>query len=72
VNHHHIDRRVAADDIPLVEPARLFWRLPVIRHIRAIYHAWQIAKWNAFWGSLGMIPQGFDRRVLRQVWRGIV
>ena len=57
---------------PLVEPAGWFWRLPIIRHIRALYLAWRVAQWESVWRSAGMVPQDFDRRVIQQVWRGIV
>lgn len=60
------------DEIPLIEPAPLVWRLPIIRHARAIVLAWRVAGWEQNWRSIGMVPQSFDRRVLRQIWRGIV
>ena len=57
---------------PLIEPAPWPWRLPIVRHIRAIWHAWQIVRWEDHWRSMGMIPQGFDKRVVQQMWKGIV
>lgn len=60
------------DDKPLTTPAPLVWRLPIIRHVRAIFLACRVASWEQNWSSFGYVPQDFDRRVLRQIWRGIV
>lgn len=63
---------VEPDTTPLIEPAPLFWRLPIIRHVRALVHLWNVDRWEAQWRSLGMVPRDFDRRVIAQIWRGIV
>jgi len=63
---------IPEDVIPLIIPASLFWRLPIIRHARTLYHAYHVAGWERMFMSVGMIPQDFDRRVLRQMWKGIV
>lgn len=61
------------DTVPLIAPAPLFWRLPIIRHVRTIWRAWRVARWEQNRRSMGMIPRrDFDDRVLRQIWRGIV
>lgn len=59
-------------EAPLIKPASLIWRLPIIRHVRAVVVAWRVAGWERQWRSIGMIPTGFDQRVIRQIWRGIV
>lgn len=64
---------MSADDTkPLVHPAAWPWRLPIIRHVRAIYLAFRIAAWQRMWSSVGFVSSDFDQRVLRQIWRGIV
>ena len=62
----------AEDTKPLVYPAAWPWRLPIIRHVRAIYLAFRIAAWQRMWSSVGFVSSDFDQRVLRQIWRGIV
>ncbi len=57
---------------PLIEPAEWPWRLPVIRHLRAIYYAWRVAVWEDEWRSVGMTPQSFDWKVIEQIKKGIV
>jgi len=48
-------------------------RLPIIRHIRAIYHWHQMEKHYGFWGSLGMFPvnKHLDEDRIRRIWRGL-
>jgi hypothetical protein len=60
------------DKIPLVQPAAWPWRLPIIRHIRALYLSYRIAAWQSMWASVGFVSSDRDARVLRQIWRGIV
>lgn len=50
--------------------ANFFLRLPIIRHIRTIWHSILIDRHNRFWRSLGMIPTGYDHWVLYAMWRG--
>lgn len=63
---------MAAPEAPLIDPAPLFWRLPIVRHIRAIAYAWRLEAWEQQWRSVGFVPRDFDRRVISQMWRGIV
>jgi hypothetical protein len=54
-----------------VMPAAPRWkRLPVVRHLRALRAAWYVYENEAFWGRLGMIPNGYDRWVLHGIWKG--
>jgi len=55
------------------------WRMPAtqrwkriwgIRHIRAAYHARQVARHNAFWISVGKIPIGYDHWVIYGIRMG--
>ena len=45
-------------------------RLPVIRHIRAIYHNWRVSQHEWFYSRIGMLTSGYDRWVLHGIWRG--
>jgi hypothetical protein len=55
-------------------PARasIFWRLPIIRHLRWFYWARRVDEWYALWASIGMLPfyRDRDEAVLDQIWRG--
>lgn len=57
---------------PLPPPAPWPWRLPVVRHIRAIWTAWKIDRHYAAWGSIGALPVNaeYDRRCVEAIWRG--
>jgi hypothetical protein len=60
-------------EAPLTQPAPLFWRLPIVRHIRWAVHARRVGGWYRGWASLGYYEtNNFDRRCLDQIWRGIV
>jgi len=59
------------DESPLTEPAAWPWRLPIVRHIRFLWLAWRVARFQQATRGIG-IRTGFDERVLRQIWRGIV
>jgi hypothetical protein len=53
-------------------PAATWWkRLPVIRHIRAIYYRSKVVRHNAFWISVGKIPTGYDSWVVYGIARGM-
>lgn len=52
---------VAPEEWPLPPPARLFWRLPIIRHIRFVALAWRVAAWNSAWLSVGYVPDRLRR-----------
>ena len=52
------------DDVPR-------WKcLPVIRHIRFIYHGIRVERHNRFWSSLGQVPSGYDDWYLCAIYRG--
>lgn len=53
-------------------PTAPWWkRLPVVRHIRAIWIMWQIERWYAYGpGSIG-IRTGYDDWVAYGIWRGM-
>jgi hypothetical protein len=58
---------------PLTMPARLIWRLPIIRHVRWVVCRWRIGRWYSTWRDFGYYENNsFDRQVLDQIWRGIV
>ena len=60
-----------AEDFGWIMPAAPCWkRVPVIRHIRAIWGGWQVARHEAFYRALGGIPTGYDRWVLFGIWHG--
>jgi hypothetical protein len=66
-------RPAPAREMPLTMPAQLFWRLPLIRHIRWIACCWRVGRWYGVWRTLGYYENNsFDRQVLDQIWRGIV
>ena len=62
---------MAAENHWRMPTAPLWKRLPVIRHIRAIWHSAYVAQQEAFWLSLGSIPTGYDRWVLAGIWGGM-
>lgn len=58
---------------PLTQPASLVWRLPIIRHIRYIVQTIKVNRWYGVWRNFGYLENSnFDRKVLEQIWRGIV
>jgi hypothetical protein len=52
------------------EMPRVVWwkRLPVIRHIRAIYHQWEVNHRNQMYQYMGMIPTGYDDWICYGIW----
>jgi hypothetical protein len=54
----------------IMPPAPRWKRLPVIRYFRFVWHNFNIRRHNAMWGSLGMVPSGYDEWVLYGVARG--
>lgn len=53
-------------------PRAAWWkRLPVIRHVRVIYHLVQLERQNRFWISVGKIPTGYDEWVIYGIARGM-
>ena len=46
-------------------------RLPIICHIRWLYHSWQIARHYEFYAKLGYYEASdHDRLMLDAIWRG--
>jgi len=58
---------------PLTYPARRFWRLPLVRHVRFFVNLWRVNRWYGMWAGFGYYEMNdFDRKCLSQIWRGIV
>lgn len=54
-----------------VMPVSPWWkRLPIIRHVRAVYGSIMVSRHNSFWLSAGLIPTGYDQWVLHGIWHG--
>jgi hypothetical protein len=54
-------------------PTAVWWkRLPIIRHIRAVWVSVQLARHYAFWETMGAIPWGAqkDYAIRDAIWRG--
>lgn len=52
-------------------PPSSWWkRLPIIRHVRAIYHSYFVICHNNFYTGLGLIPTGYDQWVIHGIWKG--
>ncbi len=64
----NIDQRQMKWKLP--PPAPRFYRLPVIRRIRAIYLGIQIEKHYGFWSAMGSVRSGYDGWVLYAIQRG--
>jgi hypothetical protein len=48
-------------------------RLWGIRHVRWLWHAWQLSRWVSNWASVGIglgRPNKADVEALDQIWRG--
>ncbi len=54
----------------LRKPAAPFWRLPVIRHIRAVIHAIRAEIWTRRLLRAGFIPPGFEAWIAYAIWKG--
>lgn len=52
--------------------SQLLKRLPIIRHARWLYWAWQVEKHYVMWAQLGSLPiyRDRDQGVLDAIWRG--
>lgn len=55
-----------------IMPAAPRWkRLPVIRHLRAVWHRVRVERHQAFWtGATGALHSGYDHWVLYGMARG--
>jgi hypothetical protein len=52
-------------------PPSPWWkRLPIIRHVRAMYNSYLVNRHNTFYRGIGLIPTGYDTWVLHGIWRG--
>ena len=51
-------------------PAPAWKRMPIIRHIRSIYHSIGVARHEALWMGMGFTPRGYDRWVVYGIRRG--
>jgi hypothetical protein len=49
-----------------------FKRLPIIRHLRWIYHSYRVEQHYAFWAEMGYLPvnREIDDAQLDRIWRG--
>lgn len=58
-------------DFGWVMPTAPLWkRLPVIRHVRAMYLTIQVSRHNQFWLAMGAVPNGYDAWVLHGIFIG--
>lgn len=65
-------QRRYADDYPRPYRGARWKRLPIIRHARALWIGWRIARWYSSGpGSFG-IPTGYDHWIVRGIWEGHV
>ena len=53
-----------------MRPVSWWKRLPIIRHIRAIYFRLKVDRHNELCRSMGMIPTGYDEWVVTGIWIG--
>lgn len=54
-----------------IMPEAPWWkRLPIIRNIRAAYHARRVDRWIMLWTAMGCLPSGYDRWVIYGIARG--
>lgn len=52
-------------------PTTTWWkRLPIIRHVRATYHAIMVDRHERMWCSMGALSSGYDQWVLWGIWHG--
>ena len=54
----------------LRKPAAPFWRLPVIRHLRAFWQMLRVEQWNASYEAIGIKPPGYEAWITYAIWRG--
>ena len=48
-----------------------WWRWWGVRHVRAIWGGFGLARHDAFYRRMGLIPTGYDRWVLFGIWHGL-
>jgi hypothetical protein len=56
----------------LPAPANWPWRLPVVRHFRALWLSIRVERHERFWRSIGSIPTGYDQWVIYGIARGVI
>lgn len=55
-----------------IMPFAPWWkRLPVVRHVRVVWHSWRLHRHNAIVRQMGMIPTGYDEWTLFGIWHGL-
>lgn len=54
----------------LRKPAAPGWRLPLVRHVRAIAHAIRVEIWNRRFEAVGIKPPGYEGWLTRAIWKG--
>lgn len=48
-----------------------FYRLPLVRHIRYVWHAYRMTRHYRFWRALGYVgPRESDLALLQDIWDG--
>lgn len=53
-------------------PSSPWWkRLPIIRHVRALFLAYCVERHERAWSGIG-IPTGYDQWILFGLWHGYV
>ena len=51
-------------------PARPFWRMWGIRHVRWAIQLYRVWQWNRRWEQLDVTPTGFEDWLCYAIWRG--
>lgn len=64
----HRDKVERGWRLPDIAPWPL--RLPIIRHIRALWISWHIEKYYAAWSESGLVSSGYDEWVIFAIFRG--
>lgn len=49
-------------------PVSRWRRLPIIRHLRAVYGAWRAEQFYEPFSRMGMLNTGYDRWVVSGIW----
>lgn len=53
-------------------PSAPAWkRLPIVRHVRTLYHSYKVQAWDDFWWGMGLMATGYDDWVLWGMWNGM-
>lgn len=66
-----IEWETAGEANDWVMPRAPLWkRLPIVRHVRGIWHSLMIERHESMWRSLGALPSGYDRWVVWGIFHG--